>query len=64
MDKNISLGEYNTFYKYIWYFITSKLISEYFIGEFFQERIPLFDNKSMPQNVIIGEAFNFLGTFL
>ena len=64
MGNKIGLGQYNTFYKYIWYLIQTKLISEYFIGEFFQERIPLFDNKSMPQNVIIGEAFNFLGTLI
>lgn len=64
MGNKIGLGEYNTFYKYIWYLIPSKLISDYFIGEFFQERIPLIGNNSMPQNVIIGEAFNFLGTLI
>ena len=61
MGKYIDFGGYNKFYKYIWYFILLKLISNYCLGDLFQERIPILDKNAFPKNILISEAFNYLG---
>ena len=62
MGKYISFGNYNTFYKYIWLHIIIKLLLEYFIENAFVEKIKILDD--FPQNILIQEGFNYLGTFI
>jgi hypothetical protein len=64
MRKFISFGEYNNLYKYIWYFLPFKLLSNYFFDDFFQERIPIIEKNSMPKEILISEAFNYSATFI
>ena len=64
MGNYIGYGQYNHLYKYIWFYVAFKFASEYLIGEFFEEKIGLIESNSMPQNLLIHEAFNYLGTFI
>ena len=62
MGKYISFGNYNTLYKYIWLHIIIKLILKYFIENAFVEKIKILED--FPQNILIQEGFNYLGTFI
>ena len=64
MGNYIGYGQYNHLYRYIWFYIVFKFVSEYIVGEFFEEKIGLIEKNSMPQNILIHEAFNYLGTFI
>ena len=61
--KFISFGKYNKLYKYMWFYIASKIIYEYFFGTDFSEQIKLLSIYSFPKDVLIQEAFNNLGIF-
>jgi len=60
MGKYISLGEYNKFYKYFWYFLITKLIYRYFLESFFIDKVDLLKNI-FPNNVLIQGGFNYFG---
>ena len=64
MGNYIGYGQYNHLYRYIWFYIAFKFVSEYIIGEFFEEKIGLIEKNSMPQYLLIHEAFSYLGTFI
>ena len=63
MGKYISLGEYNTFYKHIWYYIITKLIGEYLLSSFFVEKIELLKDV-FPKNVLIQAGFEYVAIFV
>jgi len=63
MGKYISLGEYNTFYKHIWYYIITKLIGEYLLSSFFVEKIELLKDV-FPKNVLIQAGFEYVTIFV
>jgi len=64
MGNYIGYGQYNHLYRYILFYIAFKFVSEYIIGEFFEEKIGLIEKNSMPQYLLIHEAFSYLGTFI
>jgi len=63
MGKYISIGEYNKFYKHIWYYLITKLIYEYLLTSFFVEKVELLEG-AFPKNVLIQGAFNYLALFI
>ena len=63
MGKYISFGEYNKFYKYIWYYLITKFIGEYLLSSFFVEKIELLKDK-FPKNILIQGAFEYLTIFI
>ena len=63
MGKYISLGEYNPFYKHIWYYIIIKLIGEYLLNSFFVEKIVLLKDV-FPKNVLIQAGFEYVTIFI
>ena len=50
--KFISFGKYNKLYKYMWFYIASKIIYEYFFGTDFSEQIKLLSIYSFPKDVL------------
>ena len=63
MGKYISIGEYNKFYKHIWYYLITKFIYEYLFYSFFEEKVELLKNV-FPKTVLIQGAFNYLALFI
>ena len=61
MSKYISFGKYNKLYKYIWLYIISQLVYEYFYGSHFPKKITINYLNKFPKRILVQETFNYLG---
>ena len=64
MGNFITIGEYNKLYKFMWFFISFKLIYEYLYGSDFPIEIKLIKHYSFPKSVLIQEFLNYIGVFI
>ena len=60
----ITLGKYNTLFRYFWYHIIVRFFSEYLIQSFFPRKTNVFKDNPLPPDLLIQEGFNYLGTFI
>lgn len=66
MGTFISLGKYNTSYKYLWIYIAIRLINDYFFGSSFPKQLgfTIFEPNNYPPSKLIQGHFNYLGGFI
>ena len=64
MTKLITLGDYNSLFKYFFYHVIAKFLYEYFIENFLPKKTDIFDKYPFPEHILIQEGFNYLGTFI
>ena len=64
MGSFITIGEYNSLYKYMWFSISFKLIYEYLYGNDLPTEMKIFKTDSFPKSVLIQECLNYLVIFI
>ena len=64
MGGHISFGKYNSYYKYILFYIISRLFEQYSFQKDFIEKLNLFDRTIIFDHKIIQEMCNYIGIFL
>ena len=62
MKKYISFGEYNKLYNHIWYYVFTKYIYDYALGDILEKKaIKIID---FPKDILIQQAFNYFISFI
>ena len=64
MSKYITFGKWNSFYKYIVYYIIIRLIQDYLFDTNFPEKIKIIKSNNLPSNILVQSIFNYLATFI
>ena len=64
MNKFILCGKYNNLYKYIWLYLLVEIIYDYFFGKDIPDELKIDYLKDFPENILIQEIMNYLGTTL
>ena len=64
MNKFILCGKYNNLYKYIWLYLVIEIIYDYFFGKDIPDELKIDYLKDFPENILIQEIMNYLGTTL
>ena len=66
MGKYISFGQYNKQYKYIWIYVSIRLINDYFFSEAFPKQIrpDFIYTVNYPRPILVQIFFNYLGSLL
>ena len=61
MNKYVSFSRPDKLYKYIYIFIITRILYEYFFGSNIPEVIKIF---TFPKNILVQETFNYLGSMI
>ena len=66
MKKYLTFGKYNKLYKYILYFLSSRLLYSYIFTSFFPDNVKIKFLKigSFPSNIIVQPTFDYFGIFI
>ena len=66
MKNYFTFGKYNKLYKYIWFYIITKLIYSYLFTSYFPDNVKINFLKlsSFPSNIIIQQTFEYFGVFI
>ena len=62
MKKYITFGEYNKLYKHIWFYVISKYIYDYVLGDFLETKANYIID--FPKDILIQQAFNYFISFI
>ena len=66
MVKYITFGDFNPKYKYIFFYIITRLLFEYFFGDAFPEEMKLYflRNENLPNSIFVFDIFKYLGILI
>ena len=62
MKKYITFGEYNNLYKHIWFYVITKYIYDYALGDYLEKKAN--DIIDFPKDILIQQAFNYFISFI
>ena len=66
MGNYITLGDYNPKYKYIFFYILTRLPYEYFFGDGFPEEMKIYflRKENLPSSIFVYDIFKYLGMLI
>jgi len=62
MKKFITFGEYNKLYKHIWFYVITKYIYDYTLGDYLETKAN--NIIDFPKDILIQQAFNYFISFI